>query len=371
VDWVRISPYTTSCTFTSRVIDAGQRVSWQKLVWSAETPAGTTLAMTYRIGNTATPDGTWTAWAPVSTSDGALAGSSRCLQYAAQMGTSDTTQTPVLTDVTVTHVVCSPPAIACVGNVVANTSGASGQVVTGIAPVSQSADCGIQSVSWTAPGATPASGSDDASGTLFPLGVTTVTYTITDTPGNVASCSFTVTVDRPPTCPDSDAGVTENHTLVLSIGKLLRLASDPDPGDTLSVTAAGPTSALGRTVSLPGNGTITYAAGAASSGTTDSFTYTISDNHGGKITPIVHVTVASSGVPSPNIIIPPDTLPNGHFHVGFAGIPGYRYTVQYSPNPTGPWTNMTTLTAGTDGLFEFEDPTEPAPSSRYYRTIYP
>jgi hypothetical protein len=189
--------------------------------------------------------------------------------------------------------------------------------------------------------------------------------------GTATSSPATLLVNRAPTCPDSDAGVVENQTLVLSIAKLLRRASDPDPSDTLSVTAAGSTSTLGRAVSLPGDGTITYAAGAFSGGATDSFTYTISDSRGGTVTPTVHVTVSSSDVPSPNIVIPPAILPNGHFHVGFAGIPGYTYAVQYSPYPNGPWSSITTLTAGTDGRFDFEDPTQPAPSSRYYRTIYP
>jgi parallel beta-helix repeat protein len=175
----------------------------------------------------------------------------------------------------------------------------------------------------------------------------------------------------PPVCPDIDADITENHTLVLAIAKLLRRASDPDAGDTLSVTSAGPTSTLGRTVRLPGDGTITYTAGQLSGGSPDSFTYTITDSHGATVTPTVHVTVTAAGVSSPNIVTPPAILPNGHFHVGFAGIPGYHYTIQYSSSYNGPWTDIANLPAGSDGLLEFEDPTEPAPSSRYYRTIYP
>ena len=125
----------------------------------------------------------------------------------------------------------------------------------------------------------------------------------------------------PPTCPDSTAGVIENQTLVLSIAKLLRRASDPDPGDTLSITAAGPTSALGRTMSLPGDGTITYAAGQTFRRFGDSLTYTISDNHGATVTPTVHVTVTSAGVPSPNIVIPAD-LPEWDVPSDLCGNPG-------------------------------------------------
>ena len=111
VDWVRMTPYAASGTFSSRIFDAGQAVTWHTLGWSADTPAGTSLALSYRTGNTPTPDGTWTSFTPVSVSGGALTGKSCYIQYAAQLATSDTTQTPVLNDVTVTYIPCAPPAI--------------------------------------------------------------------------------------------------------------------------------------------------------------------------------------------------------------------------------------------------------------------
>ena len=102
----------------------------------------------------------------------------------------------------------------------------------------------------------------------------------------------------------------------------------------------------------------------------DQFNYVISDGRGGTATGTVTVTVVSASVPPLNIVSGP-TLTNGHFYVGFAGIPGYSYTVQSSPNADGPWLTMTNLTAGTNGLFEFQDPTEPPPPTRFYRTTYP
>jgi len=111
VDWMRMTPYAASGTFSSRVFDAGQVVTWHMLGWSADTPAGTSLALSYRTGNTPTPDGTWTSFTPVNASGGALAGNSRYLMYQAQLATSDTSQTPVLKDVTVTYTTCAPPAI--------------------------------------------------------------------------------------------------------------------------------------------------------------------------------------------------------------------------------------------------------------------
>ena len=53
------------------------------------------------------------------------------------------------------------------------------------------------------------------------------------------------------------------------------------------------------------------------------------------------------------------------------GVPGFSYTIQYSTNADGPRTTLTNLTAGTSGHFDFEDPTKPAPPTRFYRSTYP
>ena len=67
-------------------------------------------------------------------------------------------------------------------------------VVNSIAPITPADNCGIDSVSYVLTGATTGSGLNDASGTFFNAGVTTVTYTVTDLSGNTANCNFTVTV---------------------------------------------------------------------------------------------------------------------------------------------------------------------------------
>jgi len=59
LNWMRLSPYATSCSFTSRVLDAGGPANWSALSWTGDTPAGTSIAMSYRIGNTPSPDGSW------------------------------------------------------------------------------------------------------------------------------------------------------------------------------------------------------------------------------------------------------------------------------------------------------------------------
>jgi hypothetical protein len=175
-------------------------------------------------------------------------------------------------------------------------------------------------------------------------------------------------VNTPPVATNTNAGVIENQVLVIADSKLLALSSDED-GDALSIISAGPTSTNGGTVTL-GGGNVTYQPVTNFVGT-DLFSFVVSDPFGASATGMVVVTVTPASAPSPNIVSGPDILPNGHFHVGFAGIPGYSYTVQYSVNVDGPWTTLTNLTAGGNGLFDLEDPTEPAPPTRFYRTTYP
>jgi hypothetical protein len=55
---------------------------------------------------------------------------------------------------------------------------------------------------------------------------------------------------------------------------------------------------------------------------TDMFTYVVSDGRGGTATGSVVVTVTSASAPPCDIVTGPEMLPNGHFHVVFAGIPG-------------------------------------------------
>ena len=178
-------------------------------------------------------------------------------------------------------------------------------------------------------------------------------------------------VNTPPTAANSNAGVTENASLVLSVAKLLLTADDAD-GDALSVTAAGSTSTNGPANNVVLNalaGTITYTPATGYVGS-DSFTYTVSDSYGGTAIGTVNVTVTGNGGSSPNVVVAP-TYTNGAFRVTFAGIPNYEYTIQYAESPTGSWFYLKQATAGTNGLFEVIDEPLPETPARYYRTVYP
>src|SRR5262249_39318172 len=83
------------------------------------------------------------------------------------------------------------PTITCVADRIVNADpGACSTVVIDLAPLDASDNCPGPVISYTLSGATTSAGSNDASGEIFNIGATIVTYTITDTSYNSNSCSF-------------------------------------------------------------------------------------------------------------------------------------------------------------------------------------
>src|SRR5262249_2301640 len=105
VNWIRLSPYPTASTFTSRVMDAQAPMTWANVAWTALVPNGTALSLSARFGNTATPDATWTGLVSLPAS-GTLP-TSRFVQYQAAF-TGDGTTTPVLENVAFTATSSGP-----------------------------------------------------------------------------------------------------------------------------------------------------------------------------------------------------------------------------------------------------------------------
>jgi Bacterial Ig-like domain/Purple acid Phosphatase, N-terminal domain/Glycosyl hydrolases family 16 len=103
LDWLRMSAYASSGSFDSRVFDAGagQSADWGALTWSASAPVGTGVALSARTGDTPVPDATWTAFSPIAASGGDVPGSSRYVQYRAQLTTADPAVTPALGEVSI------------------------------------------------------------------------------------------------------------------------------------------------------------------------------------------------------------------------------------------------------------------------------
>jgi len=104
------------------------------------------------------------------------------ITYTANDGynTGTATQTVTVIDNTV-------PTISCPANITLEPTCPTGAIATYTAPVG-SDNC---------PGSTTTRTAGLASGSVFPVGTTTVTHRVTDASGNTASCSFTVTVLTP------------------------------------------------------------------------------------------------------------------------------------------------------------------------------
>ena len=114
VDWLRMTPYASAGTFTSRILGSeGAGSDWGSFSYVADVPAVTTLTFDVRTGDVPTPDGSWTEWAPISQGDDVTT-SGRYLQYRAT-ATGDGEATPVLQSVTLPYTSAAdadPPAIS-------------------------------------------------------------------------------------------------------------------------------------------------------------------------------------------------------------------------------------------------------------------
>ncbi|MBI2274299.1 MAG: HYR domain-containing protein, partial [Bacteroidetes bacterium] len=128
----------------------------------------------------------------------------------------------------------TPPSIVCPANISVSATSPLGAVVTFMAPIGID-NCAGVSTSQTA---------GLASGTIFPIGTTTQTYTVTDAAGNTVSCSFTVTVTCvPPVATISADGPTTfcaggSVTLTASAGNSY-LWSNGATTQTITVSTAG------------------------------------------------------------------------------------------------------------------------------------
>lgn len=199
--------------------------------------------------------------------------------------------------------------------------------------------------------------------------VTVTETTSTGCVGSSVSLAVAVGPNHAPVAQDKAMSTAKDTAAALAKAKLMLGATDPDH-DHLSVSAAGPGSQRGGTVTLETDDVKdTPPTGFTGS---DSFSFTLSDGNGGTANGTVTVAVAANGGESPNIISPPTyDSRSGTFRVTFAGIPDYVYTIETATDSGSPWSFLKTATAGPDGLFEVTDTPSPPASSRYYRTVCP
>jgi hypothetical protein len=117
VDWMHMTPFAASGNFTSRVFDSQGIGQWGGASWSADTPAGTTVSLNVRRGNSPAPDGTWDCVRRDRDEWRYGGRKSRYIQYRADLTSSSSGITPVLQDV---HIACvsgpdtDPPIISSV-----------------------------------------------------------------------------------------------------------------------------------------------------------------------------------------------------------------------------------------------------------------
>src|ERR1700722_14771405 len=175
--------------------------------------------------------------------------------------------------------------------------------------------------------------------------------------GNQAPVAGPATYSRPKDTP-----------LKIAISDLLTNASDPD-GDSISLVSVGSPSTNGATVTMDTN-FVYYTPPAVNPNVTDTFTYTVADVYGATNQGTVTVTIAPPTNGQSVNITGLATLADGTTEISFAGIPGRTYLIQAATNltPTITWTTIGTNTAGTNGLFQFNDLNSTNFVNRYYRT---
>jgi hypothetical protein len=180
------------------VLDGGATRQWSSAAWTAAVPAGTTLAVSARFGNTAVPDGSWTGFVAL-TSGAAFSQSSRYIQYQVTFTSSTLAQTPELRDITFTAAAAAVTPAISVADVSIN-EGNSG-TSTAVFNVSLSAaTTQTVTVTYATANGTATAGTDYAA-----VGNTTLTF-----PPGTTSLPVNVIVN-------GDTSVESNETFLLNL----------------------------------------------------------------------------------------------------------------------------------------------------------
>jgi hypothetical protein len=101
----------TSGAYRSRLLDAGQMVTWRIARWRARLPMGAKMVIAVRTGSTSTPDDSWTRWVQIDASGQRIPARvrpSRYLQYRVRM-TAGRVGSPVLHSIGFTTSGRTPP----------------------------------------------------------------------------------------------------------------------------------------------------------------------------------------------------------------------------------------------------------------------
>jgi len=171
------------------------------------------------------------------------------------------------------------PTFICAGNQTHTAdAGVCNAAVTVNPPYAASDNCGIASV------LNSFNGTDDASGT-YPVGTTTVTWTVTDVHGNTTTCeqNITITDDEAPsiTCAANQTHNTDPGLCTANVTVVAPSFGDNCPGSTIVNDLTNTSSASG-----------VYAVG------TTTLTWTVTDAHGHSVSCTQTITVEDHQNPS-------------------------------------------------------------------------
>jgi VCBS repeat-containing protein len=124
---------------------------------------------------------------------------------------------------------------------------------------------------------------------------------------NTATEATTIDLNDRPVAEGDTAITDEDNPVTVVAPGMLNNDSDPDAGDTLSVTAVDTSGTTGAVTAWAADGSFTYDPDGqfeylkAGGSTTDSFTYTVSDGKGGTDTATVTITINGANDAPTNI----------------------------------------------------------------------
>jgi hypothetical protein len=194
---------------------------------------------------------------------------------------------------------------------------------------------------------------------------TTITVAVSDGNGGEATDNRTTvistSINNPPIAADDSVTRIAGQDITIPIAELLKNDSDVDVDDTnLVVTLPNARSANGAPIKVEGS-TIVYSATANNE--VDSFTYAVSDPHGGIATAKVTVLVEEERIVLTII------REGSDFIIRFNGTAGRRYAVQSASDVASQnWTDLGDANFAANGTFEFRD-ANPDADVKFYRVL--
>ncbi len=172
------------------------------------------------------------------------------------------------------------------------------------------------------------------------------------------------TIGNDPVSYERGRNIAWRIDIATLIGVTKADAADVD-GDPLTVSAVSSPKGIGATVSF---NSIYILYTPPSSGLnvngSDSFTYTLSDSHGGTVTGTINITVAASSGAVGSISLAPS---GSTVNLEFEGLPFRTYAIQRARDPGGPWTTIATRVTDEFGIILYSD--VPPYSPAFWRAV--